>query len=298
MEVVDISKQVHVYSPYNPVALRVASGTSVLFQCQDTYNDLLTDENSRVGRELAGIALNPLNGPVYVNGAMPGDTMKITIEEITVTSSQATMVVNDDLVLKGFLPYVTDEEVIKIPLSDGTADIFGNTVKLNPFPGCLGLAPKEKISTMFPGKQGGNMDCKKLTKGSVFYVPIAVEGGLVTTGDIHAYQGDGEIVCGLEVAGTVQLKLEVIKGKAEKWPILETEDRWYTIASCPTMEESSHEAVAAMEEFVLKRCSQYTPHQLMILLSQLADIEVCQIVDPLVTMRFGMEKRIVSEIKF
>lgn len=298
MKAVDFSKQVHFYSPYNTPVLYVDSGESVLFKCQDTYNDLLTDENCRVGREMAGIALNPLNGPVYVNGAMPGDTIKITIEDIHITSDYATMVVNDSLVLKGFVPFVTDEQVIKIPLRDGFADVFGNKIKLDPFPGCLGIAPSEKISTMFPGAHGGNMDCKKLTQGSEFYIPVAVPGALVTTGDIHAFQGDGEIVCGLEVAGEVQLKLDVIKGRAERWPILKTKDRWYVIASCPTMEEASHEAVTSMERFVLKRLNRYTPHQLMIVLSQLADIEVCQIVDPLVTMRFGLDSCAVKELEF
>ncbi|MCB7059986.1 acetamidase/formamidase family protein, partial [Eggerthella lenta] len=73
------------------------------------------------------------------------------------------------------------------------------------------------------------MDCKHLTRGSVLYLPVFAPGGLVATGDIHAYQGDGEIVGGLEVAGEVDLKLEVIKGIAEPWPILETNDRWYAI---------------------------------------------------------------------
>ena len=65
------------------------------------------------------------------------------------------------------------------------------------------------------------MDCKYLTKGSILYLPVFAPGGLVATGDIHAYQGDGEIVGGLEVAGEVDLKLEVIKGITEPWPILE-----------------------------------------------------------------------------
>ena len=298
MKTVDFSKQVHFYSPYNVPALYVDSGETVLFQCQDTYNDLLTDPACPMGRAMAGTAQNPLNGPVYVNGAMPGDTLKITIEDVRVTSTHATMVVTDSLVLKGFIEFVSDEEIIKIPVTDGVADVFGNKFPLKPFPGCLGVAPKEKVSTMFPGAHGGNMDCKKLTKGSEFYLPVAVPGALVTTGDIHAFQGDGEIVCGLEVAGEIVLKLEVIKGKCEKWPILKTDERWYVIASCPTMEEASHEAVASMERFVLQRCSRYTPHQLMIVLSQLADIEVCQIVDPLVTMRFGLDRSAVAEVDF
>ena len=300
MEIVDAAYQIHYCSQYNPIALRVNSGASVIFQCKDTYNDLLVDESCLFTKTHMGIPQNPLNGPVYVNGAMPGDTMKITIEEIAVTSKYATMVVNDKLVYKAFLPYVTDEQTILLPISeDGkTADVFGNRVVLNPFPGCLSLAPKERVNTMYPGSHGGNMDCKKLVKGSVFYVPVQVEGGLVATGDIHAYQGDGEIVCGLEVAGRVQLKLEVIKNSCEKWPVLETEDRWYVVASCASIEESCFEAVGTMQSFLLKRCSRYNPHELMVLLSQFADLEICQIVDPLVTVRFGVEKRVVDEVCF
>ncbi|WP_243009079.1 acetamidase/formamidase family protein [Clostridium sp. AM58-1XD] len=252
MKTVDKKYQVHYYSPYNQVAMQVNSGESVVFQCMDTYNDRLPDETSSVGRDMAGFALNPLNGPVYVKEALPGDTMKITIEDVRVGSSHATMVVNDNLVLKGFAPYVCEEQVIKIPIEGDEADIFGNKVKLRPFPGCLGLAPTEKISTMFPGRFGGNMDCKVLTKGSVFYVPVQVEGGLVVAGDIHAYQGDGEIVCGLEVSGEIQLKLEVVKGREEMWPVIETEDMWYTVASCSTMEEAGHKAVQGMMEFFVR----------------------------------------------
>ncbi|HHU53718.1 MAG TPA: hypothetical protein GXZ43_06575 [Clostridiaceae bacterium] len=297
MKTVDFSKQVHFYSPYNVLALYVDSGETVKFLCQDTYNDMLNGENCSTA-DMAGRTLNPLNGPVYVNGAMPGDTLKITIEDIHVTSSHATMVVNDDLVLKGLTPFVSDEEIFKIPLKDGFADVFGNMIELKPFPGCLGISPAEKISSMYPGTHGGNMDNKKLTEGSELFLPVAVPGALVTTGDIHAFQGDGEIVCGLEVAGEIILKLEVIKGKVEKWPILKTNERWYVITSCPTMEEASDEAVAAMERFILSRTTRYTPHQLMIVLSQLADIEVCQIVNPLITMRFGIDISAVDEVQF
>ena len=298
MKTVDKKYQVHYYSPYNEVALQVNSGESVVFQCMDTYNDLLPDEKSSVGRDMAGYALNPVNGPVYVEGAVPEDTMKITIEDVRVGSSYATMVVNDTLVLKGFVPYVCEERIVKIPIEGDEADIFGNRVKLRPFPGCLALAPEEKISTMFPGRFGGNMDCKVLTKGSVFYVPVQTAGGLVTTGDIHAFQGDGEIVCGLEVAGEIQLKLEVIKNTVDMWPVIETGDMWYTVASCSTMEEASHKAVQGMMEFIRKRTKRYSDYEIMILLSQFADIQVCQIVDPLVTMRFGIKKYVVEELVF
>ena len=227
---VDPTKHTHWYSPWNVPVAKVDSGETVSFTCQDTWNDVMVDTNTIQARAMHGYPINPVNGPVYVNGAMPGDTMKITIEDVRVTSD-ATLICNDIQVCKAFRKYITDDEVVKFPIKDGQADMFGVKVDLKPFPGCLGVAAAERMSTLDQGRHGGNMDCKYLTKGSILYLPVFAPGGLVATGDIHAYQGDGEIVGGLEVAGEVDLKLEVIKGITEPWPILETNDRWYAIVS-------------------------------------------------------------------
>lgn len=297
MKKVDPSKQTHWYSPWNIPALYVDPGETVSFTCQDTWNDVMVDTNTIQARAMLGHPINPVNGPVYINGAMPGDTVKITIEDVRVTSD-ATLILNDNQTCKAFHPYITDDEVVKFPVKDGICDMFGVKVELKPFPGCLGVAGAERISTLDQGRHGGNMDCKLMTKGTVLYVPVLTPGALVATGDIHAYQGDGEIVGGLEVAGEVDLKLELIKGISERWPVLETEDRWYTIVSKDTMEEASMEAVDMMFRFILDRSNKYTPNHLMLMLAELADLEVCEIVDPLVAMRFGFDKRIVPELTF
>ena len=297
MKKVDPSKQTHWYSPWNLPVLHVESGDCVSFTCQDTWNDVMVDEQTIQARAMLGHPINPVNGPVYVNGAMPGDTMKITVLDVRVTSD-ATLIINDNQTCKAFHPYVTDDQVFKFPIKDGVCDMFGNMVDIKPFPGCLGVAAAERISTLEQGRHGGNMDCKKLTKGSVLYLPVFAPGGLVATGDIHAYQGDGEIVGGLEVAGEVDLKLEVIKGKSERWPILETEDRWYTIVSKETMEEAGMEAVDTIFRFILDRSDKYAPNELMLLLAELGDVEVCEMVDPLVAMRFGFDKRILPDLAF
>lgn len=228
---------------------------------------------------------------------MPGDTLKITIEDVRVTSD-ATLICNDLQVSKAFRPYITDDEVFKFPIRDGKADMFGIEVDIRPFPGCLGVAPAQRDSSLSQGSHGGNMDCKELTKGSILYLPVAVEGALVATGDIHAYQGDGEIVGGLEVAGEVDLRLEVIHGRCEPWPILETADRWYAIASKTTLEDAGFTAVDAIMQFILKRSKKYTPNQLMLLLAELGDVQVCEMVDTFMAMRFGVEKRILPELTF
>lgn len=294
---VDPSKQTHWYSPWSTPAGYVNPGEIVTFTCQDTWNDVMTTTSTIQERAMLGHPINPVNGPVYVNGAMPGDTLKITIEDVRVTSD-ATLICNDRQTSRAFHKYITDEEVVKFPIRDGKADMFGVIVDLKPFPGCLGVAPAERMSTLDQGSYGGNMDCKKMTKGSILYLPVCAPGALVATGDIHAYQGDGEIVAGLEVAGEVDLAFEIIKSRTEPWPILETEDRWYAIVSKDTLEDAGMEAVQCIQEFVLKRTGRYTPNHLMLLLAELGDVEVCQMVDTYMTMRFGFEKRIVPDLKF
>ena len=294
---VDPKKQVHWWSPYGVPAMKVPDGAEVLFTCQDTWNDVMVTTDTIQEVAMLGRPINPVNGPVYVEGAEPGDTLKITILDVTPTSD-ATLICNERQTSRPFHKYITDDEVVKFPIKDGKADMFGNIVDLKPFPGCLGIAPKVKFSTLDQGTFGGNMDCKYLTKGTTLYLPVEVPGALVSTGDIHAYQGDGEIVAGLEVAGKVLLKLEVIKGKQEPWPILETEDRFYAIVSQNTLEDAGFLGVETMMDFILKRTDKYTPNHLMLLLAELGDVEICQMVDTYMTCRFSFEKRIVPELKF
>lgn len=294
---VDPSKQTHWYSPWSVPAGFVDPGELVTFTCQDTWNDVMVTTDTIQARAMLGHPINPVNGPIYVNGAMPGDTLKIYIEDVRV-SDHATLICNDRQTSRAFHKYITDDEVVMFPIKDGYADMFGVQVELKPFPGCLGIAPAERMSTLDQGYYGGNMDCKKMVKGTTLYLPVSVPGALVATGDIHAYQGDGEIIAGLEVAGEVDLRFEIIKGVQEPWPILETEERWYAIVSDKTLEDAGFTAVQCIQEFVLKRTKQYTPNHLMLMLAELGDVEVCQMVDTYMTMRFGLDKRVVPDLKF
>ena len=296
LKVVDPSYQTYRMSPYNRPALYVDSGDTILFTAMDTYSNLLKDETCTFSKDMLSVDINPVNGPVYVNGAMPGDTLKVTIEDIEITGD-GTMFLNEaDILL--FDQFVEREVTVKIPIKDGYADMFGNQVKLNPMLGILGISPKEKISTMFPGVHGGNMDCKYLTKGTSLYLPVQVPGALLATGDIHGKQGDGETVCGIEAPGKITLKVEVIKGKAEPWPVLETPDRWYVLASCDTIEKSNKAAVDAMTKFLFYRSDAYTLIQWICLMGICGDLEFCQVVDPLVTVRFGIDKSVAKGITF
>lgn len=287
------------WSPYNKPAVYVDSGESVQITVRDTYQDLMTDADSRRLKELAGAPVNPVNQPIYVNDAMPGDTIKVTIERITPTSD-ATFIMDHPGVCEGFREFITDYTTIKVPINaeEGYADMYGNRIPLRPLLGCIGIAPKTNISTFDQGDFCGNIDCKEVIAGNILYLPVQVPGGLVSTGDIHAGQGDGEIVSGLEVSGEVVLKLELIKGVSEKWPVLESPDRWYTIVSLPSMFDAAQTACKEAAKFIMARSDRYEPYQMLTLLSICGDVQVNEMVDPVVSMRYGFDKNLFPNLTF
>lgn len=140
----------------------------------------------------AGPKGHALCGPIYIEGAKPGRTLAVKVEALTVGSWGYTYA--------GHGPYGIDKEelfhVWELDTMQGMGkNQYGHTVALKPFLGVMGMPPPEagQHSTRPPRIWGGNMDCKELTVGSTLYLPIPVEGGLFSTGDGHALQGDGEV---------------------------------------------------------------------------------------------------------
>ncbi len=302
MKKVDPSKFTFDFSKDNAPALYAESGDTILFHAMDTYSDLLTSESCKPSTDMIGVPVNPLNGPVYINGAMPGDTLKITIEDIIVDSLYGTMHLNHDgkLGTKYFKKYVEGEHTFKIPIKDGIANLYGNMLECCPMIGDIGVAyDKEVISTMDPYRNGGNMDCKYLRKGTILYLPVFVEGALLSAGDLHAHQGDGEVVSGLEVPGKIQVRTDVIKNRCESWPVLETADRWYMLCSGRSIDEAVETVMEQIVEFLTRRGSgMYTLHQWLLLLAMYGDLEFCEVVDPYVLVRYGVDKSVCKDLSF
>src|SRR5579864_4752764 len=160
-----------------------------------------------------------LLGPVYVEGSEPGDSLSIEIRGLRPAHSGRTMAggvrspVNDFLGLSGGARYGLEWE---IDHDASVARAMGFEVDLHPFLGVIGMPPAEPgvHSTIPPRPTGGNIDCRELVAGSTLLLPVAVSGGLLSFGDGHAAQGDGEasgtaIECAME---SVELKLDLIKG--------------------------------------------------------------------------------------
>lgn len=291
-----ISKESGIIFDFNmlhqPIAF-VDSGETLIVETFDCFKNQVQNEETVI----TGIdwnEINPATGPIFINGARPGDTLKISIEKIEV-DNQGVMVVGPGL---GVLGESFDEMEKKIlPITDEYVIFNDYKIPLNKMIGVIGVAPiNEGISCGTPGSHGGNMDNKYITENSILYLPIYHEGALFGLGDLHAAMGDGEVsVSGVEVSGKVTLTVEVIKGTSIEHPMLENENEFVQIVSAKTLDEASKTATKLMAKY-LKERSELSLQEITMLLSAVGQVQVCQIVDPLMTVRFSFPKWLMKEM--
>jgi len=294
-EVLRVSSQKVVFTAdkNNPPVLTVASGQRVIFECRDAFNQVIqTDQDLPVNFDMERI--NPATGPVYVEGAEPGDTIEIHIEKISVASQGACCIIPEF----GFLAAEYPKPWTKIiPIKDGVA-IFTDKIKIpiEPFPGTIIVAPAEgSHGTLIPKEYGGNMDSKACKEGTIVYLPVFVEGALVAIGDVHAVQGDGE-VCGtaIEIDADVQVKLVVNKKKKIKRPQYETAEYFMTTAWAETTEEAAKLALQDMIDWLILE-KNLSREEAYALCSCTVDMRISQLVDITPGVRAVLPKRIFQE---
>ncbi|KAA8999378.1 acetamidase/formamidase family protein [Affinibrenneria salicis] len=198
-----------------PVA-HVASGTTLEFHCLDSANGYFTPDSSVADVGVMPFdTINPVNGPVFVEGAQPGDALKITLDEFRPSGFGWTAnIPGFGLLADQFTtPALTLWNYEKDTLAPCAFGRYGR-VPLKPFAGTIGVAPAAPgvHSVIPPRRVGGNLDIRDLSAGCTLYLPVEVEGALFSIGDTHAAQGDGE-VCGtaIESAMDVVVRLEVVK---------------------------------------------------------------------------------------
>jgi len=209
-----------------------------------------------------------LSGPVEVRGALAGQTLVVRIDEVTPRSWGATFA-NDDLFL-----WTLD--------GDTATDDHGVTVALSPFLGVIGMPPPEPgvHSTIPPRRFGGNIDCKLLVAGTTLYLPIPVDGALLSAGDGHGTQGDGEvsgtaIECPLERA---QLTLDVRTDLDLRTPIARTADAWIAFGFDEDLDLAAESCMATMLDLMERELGLDRTHALA-LSSVAVDLHVTQIVN-------------------
>jgi acetamidase/formamidase len=210
-----------------PPVERVTPGTTLEFECIDASGGQLSrtssiDDVAKLDFE----RVNPVTGPIYVEGAKPGDALKVTIVEFKPSGFGWTANIPGFGLLADQFPDPA-LHVWSYDTSTSKPAMFSPSAKvpLKPFAGTIGIAPAEGglHSVVPPRRVGGNMDIRDLAAGSVLYLPVEVEGALFSVGDTHAVQGDGE-VCGTAIESPMNavLKLEVDKSLKLRTPCFTT----------------------------------------------------------------------------
>ena len=201
-----IEDRVYAFSKDNPPCYTAQPGEVLQFNTLDCFSGRLTDETVTMkDMDFSYNITNPAAGPVYVEGAEVGDVLVVDIYDIQV-ADEGTIATDDHC---GPLFEGTDYRTKKIKIEGGMADFNGVRFPINPMIGVIGTAPTEGApADGFVGNYGGNMDNKKITKGTRLYFPVRVPGALLQMGDVHATMGDAELCgTGIEIAAQITVGL-------------------------------------------------------------------------------------------
>jgi acetamidase/formamidase len=275
------------FGPGEP-ALRINAGDTVRTSTLDATGRDATDAS----RALGG---NPQNGPIHVDGAIPGDTLAVTITRIRLDKKIARG--GNTIVPVALTPdYYRDAKLD--PRVDGqwTLDTQGGTaalarpseklknfkVALKPMLGGIGVAParNEAFRTQQLGSWGGNLDYNGITEGTTVYLPVSREGALLYVGDVHALQGDGELNGdALETSAELELKIDVVPGLMTAWPRAENADYMMSSGIAGTMEAALRQATTQLTQW-LERDYGLTHSEAAIVLGATIEYDIAEVVDP------------------
>lgn len=278
-------------------ALRVAPGSTILFHCNDSSAGQLGPSSTVADVQTLDFGkINPVSGPIFVEGAAPGDALKITVGDfIPRAFDGAGFGWTANIPGFGLLADQFPDPALKVWKFDpGTMApaLWSDQarVPLKPFAGTIGNAPAEAglHSVVPPRRVGGNLDIRDLNAGTVLYLPVEVAGALFSVGDTHAAQGDGE-VCGtaIESPMDVVLTLDLVRGEPEdprfttSGPVTRHLDvRGYEVTTGigPDLMAASRDAVANMVDLLSARHGMAAVEAYM-LVSTCGDLRISEIVD-------------------
>lgn len=225
------------FGPDLEPVLEVEPGDVVTFQTNDCFSGQIQSEQDLV----TDIDLNRINsatGPVAVRGAEPGDSLIAEILDVRpIEWGVATLI-------PGFGQLI---DKVKAPLTR-KFDVIDGEIRMNdrvrfparPMVGVVGVATDgETLSNGLAGRHGGNLDDHLHGPGARIFFPVRQSGAMFAVGDMHASMGDGEVCfTGVEIAGEVDIRFDLLKGKQATWPVTELADRWVPHATADQYDEA------------------------------------------------------------
>jgi amidase len=236
------------FSRHNEPRLRIAPGETVLVESEDAFSGQIRTDADRRDKTKKPYG-NPLTGPIFVQGAMPGDALAVTIDEIRPSIGQCATRTSDPKQLAEWLGTDCPHGTHVCPIRDGMVHWSDEiAIPYAPMLGCIGTAPDTGVPTTAPaGPYGGNMDIIETCPGNTVWVPVFVEGAYLYLGDAHAAMGHGELsASGLEMPAETTITVNLVKGKRLAGPRIESPAEIMTVASGCPMERATAEAYARL----------------------------------------------------
>ena len=287
-----------------PPRLHVAPGDTVHMECQDASGmqvrpGMTVAEYQKIDRD----RIHALTGPIFVEGAEPGDVLEVDIREVRHKGWGWSSIIPG----LGFL-----KERFAAPFlfhwaleGDASRSLEPAVVPLRPFCGVMGVAPAEpgEFRTRPPGVFGGNMDVRDLCSGARLYLPVLNRGALFSAGDAHAAQGDGEIcINGIECPSDVTLRFRLHKSKPLTAPVAEAPagrehaggaGAWIVIESSTDAAAAARAATSRMVDLLASRWGMRDEHG-YILCSAVMNLHLAQVVnEPMFTVTASIPKGVL-----
>jgi amidase len=247
------------FSPATPPVLRIHPGDTVRTWSVDAGG---ADASGR-RRSLGG---NPLTGPFYVEGALPGDTLVVRLKRVRTNRdwAQSGTGIMQNAVSPNYVANLKRAEGFsgrwRLDAQGNTASLANPSealknfrVPLEPMLGCVAVAPpgREAISTRDSGMFGGNMDYNRIREGTTVYLPVYQPGALLLVGDGHAAQGDGELTGdALETSMDIEFTVDVIRDQSTGFPYAEDNEYWMTIGIAGSLDEALRRATTGMARYL------------------------------------------------
>jgi amidase len=266
------------FGPDLEPVLEVEPGETVTFETNDCFTGQITSEDDLV----TGIDFDRVNsatGPVAVKGAEPGDSLVAEILDIRPVE------IGFACLIPGFGQLIDQVEspVTRLfRVQDGWIEMNERVrFPARPMVGVVGVATDgETLGNGLAGRHGGNLDDHLHGKGARMYFPVRQPGGMFAVGDMHASMGDGEVCfTGVEIAGEVDIRFDLLKGKQGTWPVTELADRWIPHATADDYGEALRLCTEEAARFLVDEWG-FSPEDAFIFLSVACDAGVAQACKP------------------
>jgi amidase len=269
------------FGPDLEPVLEVEPGSVVRLETNDCFTGQIASEDDLV-TEIDFERVNSATGPVAVKGAEPGDSLVVELLEVRPSGQGfATLI-------PGFGQLIDEvhSPVTKVFRVEGDTVYMNDRVSfpLRPMVGVVGVATDgETVANGWAGRHGGNLDDHLHGPGTTLYFPVRQPGGMFAVGDMHASMGDGEICgTGVEIAGEVVARFDLLKGKQATWPVTELPDRWVAHATAETDADFIEALQRVSEEAARLLVDEwgFTMEEAFVFLSVACDAGICQACRP------------------